>query len=100
MSAVSRFLPLADRVLVKKFAQQAQTATGVFLPETAKQGINQAEVIAAGPGRIVDGKLQKIEFNVGDTVVIPEYGGMNIKFDNDDYQIFRADDVVGVVAKE
>eukprot|EP00397_Hematodinium_sp_SG-2012_P055137 GEMP01067041.1.p2 GENE.GEMP01067041.1~~GEMP01067041.1.p2 ORF type:complete len:109 (+),score=19.95 GEMP01067041.1:25-327(+) len=100
MSAVARFRPLADRVLVQKFAQQAKTSTGVFLPETAKQSVNQAKVISTGPGRIVDGEMQKVEVKAGDVVVIPEYGGMNIKFDNDDYQIFREEDIVGLVRDE
>ncbi|CAD7974133.1 unnamed protein product [Amoebophrya sp. A25] len=100
-SAVKRFVPLADRVLVQVFKAEAKTATGIYLPEAAKQSINQAKVISVGKGRLGEGdKLLPLSVKAGDTVIIPEYGGMSIKFDSEDYKLFRDDDIVGVMAEE
>ncbi|CAD7938435.1 unnamed protein product [Amoebophrya sp. A120] len=100
-SAVKRFLPLADRVLVQAFKAEAKTATGIYLPEAAKQSINQAKVISVGKGRLgADDKILPMSVKIGDTVIIPEYGGMTIKFDSEEYKLFRDDDIVGVMAEE
>jgi len=98
-SVVAKFRPLVDRVLVQKVVQKTQTSTGIFLPDTVKSGINEAKVISTGPGRVIDGVLQKVELQAGDHVVLPEYGGMAIKFDNEEYHIFRAEDIIGVMDK-
>ena len=101
MSVVSRFAPLADRVLVQKIVQKASTAGGVILPEQAKQTINAATVIAVGPGRQTkEGINVSPSVAVGDTVVVPEFGGMSLKFDDSDYLVFRNEDIVGVVVSE
>jgi chaperonin GroES len=99
MSAtVKRFIPLMDRVLVQKVKQEAKTASGIFLPDQAKQTINQAKVIAVGEGRILkDGKRIVCTVKPGDSVIVPEFGGMSIKFDDEDYQVFRDEDIVGVM---
>jgi len=95
---VARFVPLLDRVLVQKFKQEAVTSSGIYLPDAAKQQINQAKVIATGLGRNTkDGKKIEVSVKPGDTVVIPEYGGMQLKFDNEEYHVFRDDDIVGIV---
>lgn len=99
MSAtVKRFIPLMDRVLVQKVKQEAKTASGIFLPDQAKQTINQAKVIAVGEGRILkDGNRIVCTVKPGDSVIVPEFGGMSIKFDDEDYQVFRDEDIVGVM---
>jgi len=90
-----------DRVMVQVFKPETKTAAGIYLPEASKQVINQGKVIAVGAGRMSkDDKLIPCSVNVGDNVVIPEYGGMNIKFDNEEYKVFRDEDIVGLLEKE
>eukprot|EP00451_Oxyrrhis_marina_P001351 CAMPEP_0204269426 /NCGR_PEP_ID=MMETSP0468-20130131/16115_1 /ASSEMBLY_ACC=CAM_ASM_000383 /TAXON_ID=2969 /ORGANISM="Oxyrrhis marina" /LENGTH=100 /DNA_ID=CAMNT_0051244811 /DNA_START=37 /DNA_END=339 /DNA_ORIENTATION=- len=96
MSAVKRFIPLLDRVLVQRVKAETKTASGIFLPDAAKSAVNHATVIAAGPGRLdKTGNKIPMSVTVGDKVVIPEYGGMTLKFDEEDYQVFRDEDIVG-----
>nr|AYU58848.1 heat shock protein 10 [Scrippsiella trochoidea] len=96
-----RFVPLLDRVLVQKVKAEAKTATGIFLPDSAKQAPNWAKVLAVGPGRRTkDGDLVPMGVKVGDTVVIPEYGGMTLKFDNEDFHVYRDEDCLGIVKDE
>ena len=99
MSAVvKRFVPLMDRVLVQKLKQEAKTASGIFLPEQAKQTINQATVISVGEGRILkNGEKLACTVKPGDSVIVPEFGGMALKFDDEEYHIFRNEDIVGVM---
>lgn len=100
-AAVKRFVPLMDRVLVQAFKAETKTAAGIYLPEASKQAINQAKVISVGAGiRGKDEKLIPLAVKAGDTVIIPEYGGMTIKFDSEEYKIFRDDDIVGVMQED
>merc|ERR1712146_92213 len=74
-AAVKRFRPLADRILVQKMKADAKTASGLLLPDAAKQEVNQGTVLAVGPGRRnTSGDLLPMGTKVGDTVVIPQYG--------------------------
>ena len=73
-----------------------KTATGVFLPQTAVQAINEAEVISVGKGQVTkEGKLIPCTLKAGDKVIVPEFGGLRMKFDNEDYLCFREDEIVG-----
>lgn len=100
-AAVKRFVPLMDRVLVQKMKHEAKTASGIFLPDQAKQVINQATVIAVGEGKLLkDGQRIACTVKPGDSVIVPEYGGMNIKFDDEEYQVFRNEDIVGILKKD
>mmetsp|Transcript_18703 Transcript_18703/g.18536 ORF Transcript_18703/g.18536 Transcript_18703/m.18536 type:complete len:109 (-) Transcript_18703:22-348(-) len=101
MRLACRFIPLLDRVLVQKLRVESKTATGVFLPEAAKPTINQAVVMAVGSGRILnDGTKIPISVQPGDKVIIPEFGGMNLKLDGEDFQVFRDDDIVGKIVSQ
>ncbi|CAK9104593.1 unnamed protein product, partial [Durusdinium trenchii] len=101
MSIVKRFIPLMDRVLVQKIKTEAKTASGIFLPDTAKKDPNWAKVLATGPGRLSkEGELLPMNIKVGDTVVIPEYGGVTLNFDNEEYHVFRDEDIMGVIQDE
>mmetsp|Transcript_5676 Transcript_5676/g.10423 ORF Transcript_5676/g.10423 Transcript_5676/m.10423 type:complete len:103 (+) Transcript_5676:69-377(+) len=102
MSGIAaRFKPLMDRVLVQKIKAEAKTATGLFLPDSAMKAPNWAKVLAVGPGRLSkEGELLPMNVQIGDTVVVPEYGGVTLKFDNEDYQVFRDDDMVGIIKDE
>lgn len=101
-SAVARkFVPLMDRVLVQKLKQESKTASGIFLPEQAKQVINQATVVAVGEGRLLkDGKKIPCTVKPGDSVIVPEFGGMTLKFDEEEFQVFRDEDIVGIMKSE
>jgi chaperonin GroES len=100
-SVVKRFVPLMDRVLVQKLKQEAKTSSGIFLPEQAKQTINQATVISVGQGRLLkDGSRVACTVKPGDNVIIPEFGGLRLNFDDEEYHVFRDEDIVGVVKKD
>mmetsp|Transcript_2823 Transcript_2823/g.4664 ORF Transcript_2823/g.4664 Transcript_2823/m.4664 type:complete len:103 (+) Transcript_2823:78-386(+) len=96
-----RFIPLMDRILVQKIKAEAKTASGIFLPESAKKDPNWAKVLSVGPGKHgKEGDLVPVNVKVGDTVVVPEYGGVSLKFDNEEYHVFRDDDIMGIVQEE
>jgi chaperonin GroES len=90
--------PLSDRVLVQPLKEQEVKKGGIIIPDTAKEKPQEGKVIAVGTGKIDDnGKL--IPFNVkkGDKVLMPKYGGTEVKIDNEDYQIVREDDILAVI---
>jgi len=100
-SALKRFVPLADRILVQKLQAQTTSAGGILLPDSAKQEINQAKVLAVGPGRRNDkGELLPMGTSVGDLVVVPMYGGTALKLDAEEYHVYRDEDIVGVIKEE
>mmetsp|Transcript_82753 Transcript_82753/g.230773 ORF Transcript_82753/g.230773 Transcript_82753/m.230773 type:complete len:103 (+) Transcript_82753:93-401(+) len=99
--AFKRFVPIADRILVQKLKADVKSAGGILLPDAAKQEVNQATVLAVGPGRKNNkGDVISMGTKVGDTVVIPRYGGTELKLDGEDYQIYRDDDIVGIIRAE
>eukprot|EP00931_Biecheleriopsis_adriatica_P042637 TRINITY_DN2430_c0_g1_i1.p1 TRINITY_DN2430_c0_g1~~TRINITY_DN2430_c0_g1_i1.p1 ORF type:complete len:103 (+),score=28.40 TRINITY_DN2430_c0_g1_i1:65-373(+) len=98
---VKRFVPLMDRLLVQKVKSEAKTATGILLPDSAVKAPNWAKVLAIGPGRLSkEGEKIPMNVKVGDTVVIPEYGGVTLKFDNEEYHVFRDEDIMGIIQEE
>jgi len=91
--------PLADRVLVEPLKDDKEVNKGgIIIPDTAKEKPQQGKVIAVGTGK-VDDSGNKIEFNVkaGDTVLMPKYGGTEVKIDGKEYQIMREDDILGII---
>eukprot|EP00933_Yihiella_yeosuensis_P032385 TRINITY_DN25969_c4_g1_i1.p1 TRINITY_DN25969_c4_g1~~TRINITY_DN25969_c4_g1_i1.p1 ORF type:complete len:102 (+),score=34.29 TRINITY_DN25969_c4_g1_i1:76-381(+) len=101
MQAFKRFVPLADRILVQKVKADVKSAGGVLLPDSAKQVTNQAKVLAVGAGRRnQQGDLVAMSTSVGDTVIIPMYGGTEIKLEGEDYHIYRDEDIVGILNEE
>ena len=92
--------PLGDRVLVEpvKDAEQ-QVKGGIIIPDTAKEKPQQGKVIALGTGKL-DDDGKKVPFNVkkGDTVLMPQYGGQQIKIDDKEYNIMREDDILAVIS--
>mmetsp|Transcript_115841 Transcript_115841/g.368307 ORF Transcript_115841/g.368307 Transcript_115841/m.368307 type:complete len:105 (-) Transcript_115841:428-742(-) len=104
MSGIAkRFVPLLDRVLVQKLKPEAKTASGILLPDSAakKAATNFAKVMAIGPGnRTKEGKVLPMGVKVGDKIVIPEYGGMTLKFDDEEYHVFRDEDIMGILNEE
>ncbi len=90
--------PLGDRVLVEPLTEDEVTKGGIIIPDTAKEKPQEGKVVAVGTGKLDDdGKV--IPFNVkkGDTVLMPKYGGTEIKLDGKEYQIVREDDILAVI---
>ena len=90
--------PLGDRLVVKPEEQEAKTASGLVLPETAKEKPQQGEIVAAGPGRRdEDGKRIKMDVKVGDTVMYAKYAGTEVKIDGDKLLILKETDILAIV---
>ena len=89
--------PLADRVVLKSAEVEETTKSGIILAGTAKEKPQVAEVLAVGPGGVVDGKEITMELKVGDKVLISKYAGTEIKLDGEEYTILRQSDVLAVV---
>jgi len=90
--------PLQDRILVKRLASEEKTASGIIIPDNAKEKPMEAEVVAVGAGKTLDdGKLLRPEVKPGDKVLISKYSGSEVKLDGQDYLILRGDDLLGVL---
>ena len=91
--------PLEDRIVVKSLEAEQTTASGLVIPDTAKEKPQDGEVLAAGPGRIDDkGNRVPLDITVGDRVIYSKYGGTEVKHKGDEYLILSARDVLAVVA--
>jgi chaperonin GroES len=91
--------PLEDRVVVKPSEEEETTASGIVIPDTAKERPQEGEVIAVGPGRFEDGNRIPMDVKVGDKVIYSKYGGTEVKIEGDEYLILSARDVLAVVNK-
>jgi chaperonin GroES len=92
--------PLEDRVVVKSLEAEQTTASGLVIPDTAKEKPQEGEVLAVGPGRIDDkGNRVPLDLTVGDRVIYSKYGGTEIKYNNEEYLILSARDVLAIVNK-
>ena len=89
--------PLSDRVLVKMKEKEETTKSGIILASTAQEKPQIAEVIEVGPGRIIDGKREEKKKKKGDKVVISQYGGTKVKYENEEYIILREEDILAVI---
>ena len=90
--------PLQDRIIVKRLEEEAKTAGGIFIPETAKEKPQKGEVIAVGKGKKTeDGKVLPVDVKKGDKVLFGKYAGTEIKIDGQEYLIMREDDILGVI---
>lgn len=90
--------PLEDRILIKSLEAEQTTASGLVIPDTAKEKPQEGEVLAVGPGRIDDkGNRVPLDVNVGDRVIYSKYGGTEIKHQGEEYLILSARDVLAVV---
>jgi len=89
--------PLCDRVVIKMVESEETTKSGIVLPGSAKEKPQIAEIVAVGPGGLVDGKEVKMEVKVGDRVIISKYSGTEVKVDSNEYTILRQSDILAIV---
>ena len=89
--------PLADRVVIKMLEAEETTKGGIILAGSAKEKPQIAEVVAVGPGGVVDGKEVKMELSVGDKVIMSKYAGTEVKLDGEEYIILRQSDVLAKI---
>lgn len=92
--------PLEDRIVIKQVDAENTTASGLVIPDTAKEKPQEGEVIAVGPGRVDDnGNRVPIDVAVGDRIIYSKYGGTEIKFGADEFLVLSARDVLAVVVR-
>ena len=89
--------PLADRVVIKMLEAEETTKSGIILAGTAKEKPQIAEVVAVGPGGVVDGKEVKMELSVGDKVIMSKYAGTEVKLDGEEYIILKQGDILAKI---
>lgn len=89
--------PLGERVVIKMLESEETTKSGIVLPGSAKEKPQVAEVVAVGPGAVVDGKEVKMEVKVGDKVLMSKYAGTEVKVDNQEYTILKQSDILAIV---
>ncbi|HEY2175282.1 MAG TPA: co-chaperone GroES [Mycobacteriales bacterium] len=92
--------PLEDRIVVQANEAETTTASGIVIPDTAKEKPQEGTVVAVGPGRVDDnGKRVPIDVKVGDVVLYSKYGGTEVKYGQDEYLVLSARDVLAVIEK-
>ena len=92
-----KLVPLVDRVVLKQLVAEETTKSGIVLPGQAKEKPQQAEVIAVGPGGVVDGKEVTMQVKVGDQVIFSKYSGTEVKTDDAEYIIVKQNDILAVI---
>ena len=90
-------VPLGDRVVLKQSEAEVTTKSGIVLAAQSQEKPQTADVIAVGPGGMVDGKEVKMEVKVGDKVIARKYAGTEIKLENQEYIVLRQADILGIV---
>ncbi|KAL9966266.1 hypothetical protein ACROYT_G024314 [Oculina patagonica] len=97
MAAIRRFKPLFDRIMVEKFLPEMKTKGGVLLPEKGQGKVLEGTVVAVGPGaRDKTGNIVPVSVNIGDKVLLPEYGGTKVTMEEKEFHIYRDSDILGV----
>ena len=89
--------PLGDRVVIKRLEAEEKTKSGIILPNQAKEQPQMAEIVAVGPGGVVDGKTVVMEVKVGDRVIFSKYAGTEIKYEGVDYTILSQRDILAII---
>ena len=89
--------PLEDRIVVKPSEGEEMTASGLVIPDTAKEKPQEGEVLAVGPGRFEDGNRVPLDVKVGDKVIYSKYGGTEVKYNGEEYLILSSRDVLAVL---
>jgi chaperonin GroES len=90
--------PLYDRIIVKRLEQERQTASGIVIPDTAAEKPEQGEVVAVGPGRLLqDGTIRPLQVKPGERVLFGKYAGQTVKIRDQEYLVIKEEDVLGVI---
>ncbi len=89
--------PLGDRVVLKQLEAEETTKSGIVLPGQSKEKPQQAEVIAVGPGGVIDGKEVKMQVKVGQKVIYSKYAGTEVKLDDEEFIIVKQNDILAVI---
>ena len=92
-----KLVPLGDRVVLKQVAAEETTKSGIVLPGQTKEKPQQAEVVAVGPGGMVDGKEVPMFVSVGDTVIYSKYAGTEVELDGEEYLVVKQNDILAIV---
>ena len=92
-----KLVPLGDRVVLKQLEAEETTKSGIVLPGQAQEKPQQADVIAVGPGGVVEGKEVKMEVEVGNKVIYSKYAGTEVKLDGEEYIIVKQNDILAIV---
>ena len=92
-----KLVPLGDRVVLKQLEAEETTKSGIVLPGQAQEKPQQAEVIAVGPGGVVDGKEITMQVKVGDKVIFSKYSGTEVEIEDEKYVIVKQNDILAVV---
>ncbi len=92
-----KLVPLFDRVVLKQLVAEETTKSGIVLPGQAKEKPSQAEVIAVGPGGVVDGKDIKMQVKIGDKVIFSKYSGTEVEIDKETYLIVKQNDILAII---
>ncbi|KAJ3308852.1 10 kDa heat shock protein, partial [Blyttiomyces sp. JEL0837] len=94
-SGIKRILPLFDRVLIQRIKPVERTATGLYIPEKAQEALNEGVVIAVGPGLAdKDGVVRPVSVQAGDKVLLPPYGGSQVKVGGEEYLLFQDKEIL------
>ena len=91
--------PLEDRIVIQANDAETTTASGIVIPDTAKEKPQEGTVVAVGPGRFEDGARVPLDVNVGDVVIFSKYGGTEVKYSGEEYLILSARDILAIVEK-
>mgnify|MGYP005797614387 CR=1 FL=1 len=92
-----KLVPLGDRVVLKQLVAEETTKSGIVLPGQSKKKPQQAEVVAVGPGGVIDGKEVKMEVKVGDQVIYSKYAGTEVKLDEEEYIVVKQSDILAII---
>lgn len=92
-----KLVPLGDRVVLQQVAAEETTKSGIVLPGQAQEKPQQAEVVAVGPGGVIDGKEVTMQVKVGDKVIYGKYSGTEVKLDKQEYIIVKQSDILAIV---
>ena len=95
-----RLVPLGDRVVLKHLVAEETTKSGIVLPGQSKEKPQQAEVIAVGPGGMVDGKEVKMEVKPGDQVIYSKYAGTEVKLEDEEYIVVKQSDILAIIQQK
>ena len=89
--------PLGDRVVIKQLEAEEKTKSGIVLPSQSKEKPQEAEIVAVGPGGIIEGKEVKMEVKIGDRIIYSKYAGTEVKLNDEEFIIVKQSDILAIV---